>query len=234
MGLRMTTARGRLAAHRLAPPSRPAIRSVAEAIHYGQAWRSARSIRNLLDPLTLEWQRANAEHFDRSLEDVRALEGGSRAPIGFLFGSVFRPNGHSLDLGLMSCRVVTDAGVGFIVDAFQGLVTASDMRYHGLGTSSTAESATDTALLSELTTQYATDNTRATGSLGEKSGDAKTFETVATNTVDASATITEHGVLSNASVGSGVLIDRSVFTGVPLVSAESLATTYQFTLPSGG
>lgn len=69
--------------------------------------------------------------------------------------------------GVLSTRVVTNAGVAFLVDGFQNLVELENLKYHGFGTGNNAEDATDTALETELTTEYASDNTRPTGSTTE-------------------------------------------------------------------
>ena len=228
--MRSISPRGALTPRKIGPPARPGIRTVRQALWHGQRWMLWRP--GMFASVLMQWQRENAENFQRSIEQVRRFERGT-VPLGVLWGAVLRPDGKVMDLGLMSCRVVTDAGVGFLIDSLQGLVEPELMRYHGLGTSSAAENVNQTALTTELTTQYTPANTRATGSQGEKAGDPKTYETVATNTMAAGATITEHGIFSQAATGGGVLMDRSVFTGVPLSTSESLATTYQYTLPSG-
>lgn len=136
------------------------------------------------------------------------------------------------DLGLASLRVVTTAGVNFIVDAFQNLTELEILKYHGIGTGAVAEAVGDTALGTELTTQYNPDNTRATGSLTEGAS-ANIYRTVGTNTVDASAAITEHGILSQAATGGGTMLDRSVFSVVNLANGDSLQTTYDLTMSAG-
>jgi hypothetical protein len=128
---------------------------------------------------------------------------------------------------------VTTAGVGFIVDAFQNILELEIMKYHGIGTGGTAEAVGDTALVTELSTGYNPDNTRATGSLTEGAG-ANVFRTVGTNTVDSSPAITEHGIFSQAATGGGTLLDRSLFSAVNLVSGDSLQSTYDLTFTSGG
>lgn len=195
----------------------PAVRSLADAIAQGTA---------------TAWGRRNAEHFQRSLQQMR--RGGDLALLGTLHGEVIRADGTRDPLGLMSCRVVTTAGVGFLVDCLQGLAEPELLRYHGFGTGTTAEAVGQTALVTELTTQYATANTRPTGTLAEQAGNPNVFETVATNTVSASAAITEHGIFTQAAAPGGVLLDRSVFAAVNLAAAESLQVTYRLTLPAGG
>lgn len=134
------------------------------------------------------------------------------------------------DLGLLGTKVVTTTGAGFIVDAFQNLVELENMKYHGLGTGSGAEAAGDTALGTELTTEY-TGNVRATGTTTEVS--ALVYQTVATNTLDGTpgAALREHGVFSASS--AGVLLDRTVYGAITLVSGDSLQTDYRLTFTAG-
>ncbi len=170
--------------------------------------------------------------FRRSIADQRAHSEGRLPFIGHLWLAKIDVAGDVEDLGLVSCRVVTNTGVAFIVDAFQGLVEPEAMRFHGLGTDATAEAATQTALIAELTTQYATANTRPTGTLAENA--ANSFETVATITVGAAVGATEHGIFSQAATGGGVMLDRSVFGVINLAAGEALQATYRLTVPSGG
>lgn len=141
--------------------------------------------------------------------------------------------GDVTEYGTLSRRVVTDAGVGYIVDAFQNLVELENMKYHGFGTGGTAEGASQTALVTELTTQYNPDSTRPTGSQTESA--ANIYRTVATLTPDAGGTIavTEHGLFSAAS--AGVLFDRSLFSAVNITAgSDSMQATYDATFTSGG
>lgn len=135
------------------------------------------------------------------------------------------------DHGVVSRKLVTDVGVGYIVDAFQNIVELENMKYHGLGTSAAAEAVGNTGLTTELTTQYNPDSTRATGTTIE-GATANVYRTVATNTVDAACTIEEHGIFSATS--AGVLLDRSLTGTKTLASGEGLQSTYDLTLTSGG
>ena len=139
------------------------------------------------------------------------------------------------DYGVVSRRVVTTAGVNFLVDAFQNSVEVENMKYHGIGVGTGAEAVGDTALGSELTTEYNPNNTRATGSLTEGAS-ANIFRTVGTNAVDASVAITEHGIFSQAATGGGTLFDRSMFSGstINMVNGDSLSSTYDWTASAGG
>lgn len=133
-------------------------------------------------------------------------------------------------LGIVGRKVVTDVGVGYIVDAFQNSVELENMKYHSLGTGSTAEAAGDTALVTELTTEY-TGNVRATGTTTESAANA--YQTVATNTLDGTpgAALREHGIHSASS--AGVLLDRTVFAAITLSSGDALTSTYTLTFTAG-
>lgn len=143
--------------------------------------------------------------------------------------------GHVINYGVMGRRVVTTVGVGYIVDAFQNLVELEEMKYHGFGTGNTAENVSDSALVTELTTQYASNSVRPTGTTTEGAS-ANIYRTVATLSPDSGGTIAivEHGVFSDADVGQGVLLDRTVFSAVNLVAgSDSLQATYELTLTAG-
>lgn len=137
------------------------------------------------------------------------------------------------DYGIVSRRVITTAGVGFLVDAWQNSVEMENMKFHGLGTGTSAAATSDTGLGTELTTEY-TGNVRATGSTTEGSG-ANIFRSVGTNTLDSGTpAVTEHGLFSASS--AGVLWDRTVFSAVNLdgTVGDSLQSTYDCTCSAGG
>jgi len=127
-------------------------------------------------------------------------------------------------------NLIVNSGENFLVDAFQNLVEPELLRYHGLGTSGTAAAETDTGCISELGTQYNPDNTRATGSLTEGAA-ANVFRTVATNSVDATVSIAEFCLMSQAATGGGTMWTRVVISPtVGLNSGDSLQTTYDLTV----
>jgi len=183
------------------------------------------------------WRRSNLPNLWRGARRVlvaRAL----KLPhfYGQLWLSVYRGDGEVVDLGLASLRVVTTVGVKFICDDFNaGGAEVSNMKFHAFGTGTTAEAVGDTALVTELTTQYAVDNTRPTGSQASATVSTNaTYTTVATLSPDSGGTIavTEHGIFSASS--STTLLDRSVFSAVNLVAgSDSLQATYVLTMNSG-
>ena len=182
-----------------------------------------------------EWRVSNRENFDRGFDMVRTAR---RHNIPHFYGRLWvthLPKDESpIHYGLASLRVVTDAGVDFIVQCFNGAgAEPENMKYHGIGIDNTSEVVGDTALQSELTTQYNPDSTRATGST-ETGATLNIYRTIATNAVDAGVSIVEHGIFDQSGIGGGTLLDRSVFATITLASGDSLQTTYDLTFSSGG
>lgn len=141
------------------------------------------------------------------------------------YAKVIRASGGVEDLGLIAKhKVVTNAGVAYIVDAFQNLVELEAVRYHGSGTGTIAESATDTALQTEV-------GSRATGTT-EEGASANIFKSVATISYSGSYAITEHGIFSAPT--SGTLLDRSVFSAINVGNGDSIQFTYECTINAGG
>jgi hypothetical protein len=230
-----------------APPKRPVITTMADALKYGGGLKAhpeltrrgmtfLRAGKRALAERVM-WQERNSENFERSLAAASAAEqaalGGAVAIIGNLWLAKIDRAGVQHDLGLASCRVVTTAGVNYVIDAFQNLVELENMKYHGVGTGAAAEAVGNTALTTELTTQYSVASTRPTGTTGEQAGNANVYETVATITVSSPVALTEHGIFSQAAVAGGTMLDRTTFAAVNLASSESLQATYQFTMVAG-
>ncbi|HYB96213.1 MAG TPA: hypothetical protein VEC39_14675, partial [Vicinamibacterales bacterium] len=59
------------------------------------------------------------------------------------------------------------------------------------------------------------------------------FRSVGTVTFDGSGAITEHGLMSQAATGGGVLWDRSVFSPINVVNGDSIQFTYDVTFTAG-
>lgn len=174
----------------------------------------------------------------QALKVSTAVQVGKLCGTATLYGRlslrVITAEGNIVDYGVAGYRVVTTAGVTFLVDNLRGSVsTITNMKYHGYGTGTTAEASSDTALVTELTTQYAVDSTRPTGS--QTNNGANVYETVATLSPDSGGTlaITEHGVFSATSAGT--LLDRTKFAAINLDTTvgDSLQSTYDLTLTAG-
>jgi hypothetical protein len=139
--------------------------------------------------------------------------------------------GRWVDYGVLGRRVVTSAGVAHMVDAWTNTVELEALNYHGCGTGNTAENASDTGLITEITTALNPDSTRATGTQTQPS--ANILQSVGTLTFDDAAAVVEHGLFSQAATGGGTLWDRTVFAAINVASGDSIQFTYQCTLTAG-
>lgn len=190
-------------------------------------------------PELRRWKTRNLKHLMAGYQPLKLIAARRlKIPtyVGALYAKVLTGAGDEVDLGLVSVRMVTTAGVNFLVDAFQGSVEPEIIKYHGIGTGTTAAATGDTALETELTTQYDPNSTRATGSTTEGAS-ANIYRTVGTNTLDSGTpAITEHGVFTDPAVASGTLWDRHVFSAINLdgTQGDGLQTTYELTISAGG
>lgn len=200
--------------------------TLAEVARYGMPQRG-------LPERVNRWRASNVRHLWRGFRRVAAARALRLSNFyGSLYLTHIGADGEITELGLASMRVVTTAGVNFLVDSLQGTVEPEILKYHGIGTGGTAESSSDTALVTESTTALNPDSTRGTGSLTEGAS-ANIFRTVGTLTADASIACTEHGIFSQSATGGGTLLDRSLFSVVNLASGDSLQATYDLTLTAG-
>ena len=143
--------------------------------------------------------------------------------------------GKVIDLGVVSFRVVTTAFVNKVVAGLnaQDTTTFSLFKFHAFGSGAGGPVAGDTALCTEYTTQYATDNVRPTGSQVNTGNNI--YTTAGTFTPDAAVAVTECGVLSQAATGGGTLMDRFTFSAVNLNgTGDNLTPTVSITFAAGG
>ncbi|MBZ0291410.1 MAG: hypothetical protein K8L99_02475 [Anaerolineae bacterium] len=141
---------------------------------------------------------------------------------------LIRKDGTIVNFGPVSYRLVTNAFLGMLIDDLDnGAADISAFNFHGCGVGTTAESAGDTALVTESTTVLQTDSTRATGTRSQPT--ATQYRSVATQTFDGSAAITEHGLFDDVDTGQGNLLDRSVFSAINVVNGDSIQFTYTYT-----
>jgi hypothetical protein len=92
------------------------------------------------------WRMRNIPNLWRGLWRVKLAALASKithcpAAYGVLYLDILHADGTRTPLGLASMRVVTDAGVGYLVDALQNLVEPENLKFHGFGTGTTAEAA---------------------------------------------------------------------------------------------
>jgi hypothetical protein len=138
--------------------------------------------------------------------------------------TVIGKDGRRRGLGVVSRRVVTDAGAEFIAQAFRNLTELENLNYHDSGTGTTAEAASQTTLVTP------TGIARVAGT--QTGPTAPQYRSVATIAYDDTFAITEHGLFSAST--SGTLLDRSVFAAVNVVDGESNQFTYTLTIAAGG
>ena len=141
--------------------------------------------------------------------------------VGLLSIKVIRANGKVEDKGLVSVRKITTAFRDYIVDSLQNSTTdpMDDFKFHGSGTTNTAESNADTTLAVEV-------ESRVSGTQIE-GATADIYKTVATVPYTATRAIVEHGVFSASTAGT--LMDRSVFSTINVDNGDSIEFTYEAT-----
>lgn len=150
---------------------------------------------------------------------------------GKLYVRVFRADGSVEDFGCVGRHLIVTAGKNYVAACFDNTNEPELFKFHGYGIGTTAAAAGDTALQSELTTEYASDNTRPTGSQSHLNNTYTTIATVAPDSAgSATIAVTEWGLFTQAATGGGTLLDRQTFAAVNLVpAADSLQTTYVLT-----
>lgn len=196
-----------------------------------------------LQPEVLEWRIRNAKRMIGELWKLGVMLKASRyTGYPFMYGDCWLTyidgrNEERMLLGLASVRLFTSAGRDEVIDEFDAATAAgfdlTTFNFHALGTGTTAAAAGDTALQTELTTEYA-GNVRGTGVQSQPTSDV--YRTVATVTTDSGTpAVTEAGLLSQAATGGGVLLERYVFAAVNLTGAngDGITTTMNLTMTSG-
>lgn len=141
--------------------------------------------------------------------------------------AVVRRNGREVDLGVVSRRVVTTAGVNYLRDDFNAAAGGADIgnfNYHDSGTGTGAEAIGDTGLGTPA------GPARVAGT--QSAPASKQYRTVATIAYTSSLAITEHGIFSASS--GGTLWDRSVFAAINVVNGDSIQFTYTLSIADGG
>jgi len=117
-------------------------------------------------------------------------------------------------------NVVVTVGKAYMA-TWLATATQSDyfMKYVGLGTGTSAASASDTALQTELSTRE----------VGTLSATSNVWESVSNFAAGINTgSITEAGIFSASS--GGTMLARQVFTAIPKGASDSLQVTWQITL----
>lgn len=172
------------------------------------------------------------QNYAATLRGLRALLGaqvgscfGAVTMLGELRGVLIRADGTRIDLGVLGRKSVTDAGVEFLVDDWDG--GANDFalfNFHDSGTGVIAENVSDVGLGTPA------GPARVSGTKSQPT--ANQCRSVATVAYTATLSITEHGFFS-ASTGV-TLWDRTVFASIGVDNGDSIQFTYTLTINAGG
>lgn len=139
---------------------------------------------------------------------------------------VRKPDGWTIDYGVVGYRSITTAFANFLVDQLQTESSLiGDFKYHDGGVGSTAENVSNTAM------ETTDGESRATGTQTEGAS-ANIYRSVGTITYTSTKAITEHGLFNDAIAGT--LLDRTVFSAVNVVSGDACEFTYEYTVSTGG
>lgn len=169
------------------------------------------------------WKLKNAKHKPRAWAQYFMLIAGMGITTT-VSATVFRGNGAVEELGVVSRRVVTDAGVAAIANSFLNTFENENFNFHDSGTGVAAEAAANTALGTPA------GPARVAGTQSSPAGGQ--YRTVATIAYTGALAITEHGIFSASSAGT--LLDRSVFAAINVTNGDSIQFTYTITFSSGG
>ena len=139
-----------------------------------------------------------------------------------------------------STKVVTDVLATMLANVLKADATAVAtiqlFKFHGSGTSSTAENANQTTLLAEVTPSGGVRPANGTQTLVQSAsgGNPAIYESVAQVTYGGAYDMREHGLFSSTTVGAGSLADRSVFSAVNVANLEKIEFTYRISIYAGG
>ena len=172
-------------------------------------------------------QKGKSRRLDRKIKKGKVARGRSNVLVmqGTLSAKFKGKNGDTKDFGIIANRVVTNAGVAFLVDAFQNNEELENFKYHDSGVGVGSEAVGDTALGTPCA------ESRDTGTQIEGAS-ANIYKSVAEHTYADTFAITEHGLFSAST--NGILWDRSKFTAINVVSGDKIEFTYELTCTAGG
>lgn len=207
------------------PPPEPALRhriigwGVLASIIGALIWWFAGPGHKPLTPATMQERPGLTESLGHKLGGVLTLK---QIRAGSVIGEWGPFHNTIVNVGETALRDCFNANAGA-----ECTDVISLLKFHGLGTSAAAIAETNTGCTTELTTQYAVDNTRPTGS--QATNGANVYRTVATNTVDAGVTIEEF-CLNNLATGAGIMWTRILTGTIVLAASDALTTTYDLTI----
>lgn len=114
--------------------------------------------------------------------------------------------------------LVTNAGKDIITNRISGAGT--EPKFVAVGTGSTAEAATQTALVTEVETRATGTSSRQTTSTAND-----TYQVVGTVSITATRALQESGLFDASTVGN--MLCRGVFTTINLVNGDTIQMTWK-------
>lgn len=147
---------------------------------------------------------------------------------GKLYAQLHRADGSMVDYGLISGKLVTTAFCEFVVAQLQTETSVfGDFKYHDSGTGSTPAAIGDTSMETVVTDNLRTVGTQTTTS-------SVIYKSVGAIAYTGGHNITEHGLFNTVRATGPTLLDRHVFTAIPVVNLDSITFTYELTVTAGG
>jgi hypothetical protein len=124
-------------------------------------------------------------------------------------------------LALVAGAIVVNAGKDIITNRIIGAGT--EPKFVAMGTGTTAEAATQTALVTEVETRTSGTSSRVTTTTTND-----TYQVVGTVTATTTRAITESGLFDASTVGN--MLCRALFTVINLASGDSISFTWKVQL----
>lgn len=157
-----------------------------------------------------------------------------------IFGTVYcrlvAADGTVLLDGLQSHHILTTVGATRIRMVMDGsdAASATNAKYHALGTGSTTPAAGQTALVAELNTEYVVNGQRQAGSQGQGAS-VNIYASDAVTPIDTApgASVQEFGLFDDQTRGNGHMFDRSAIGPLSPTAGQNVQTGYDLTIVAG-
>lgn len=190
--------------------------------------------------LSDEVNHHRALRWDGFLESAAKVHEAILRGIPTLFGSVYvrliDVDGTVLVDGLQSHHILTTVGATRIRMVMDGSdpASATNAKYHALGTGSTTPAAGQTALVAELNTEYVVNGQRQAGTQGQGSS-VNIYASDAVTPIDTApgSNVVEFGLFDDQTRGNGHMFDRSAIGPLTPTAGQNVQTGYDFTIVAG-
>ena len=126
-------------------------------------------------------------------------------------------------LAIIAGAIVVNGGKAIITNRI--LAGGTEPKFLAVGTGTTAEAATQTALVTEVESRVSGTSSQVTTTTTND-----TYQVVGTISVTATRAFTESGLFDVITSASGNMLCRAVFAAINLVSGDSLQVTWRVQL----